>query len=496
MKRTHLVFLQVASLFLVSLTFWAGLVSFSSESWTSWREIGFHPPDVPVKLGDIATSDDAIAIDHVLTSPILSPPRPGPEPEPEPGLNADLNLSFNTTPYIKAILDPTDTALPRLECQPPDVSRYGYLHATASDVLSPQALKYFFALDLRQSVGVIPRLLGSVVEAIRLLGPSACALSIVEGNSDDGTSEILHALHAELAALGIAYFVQSSAVDPSTAERITRLAQLRNLALAPLVRPSTVPALEARAATNLAPRADANTTVIFLNDVAPCVEDILELIHQRAFQGAHMTCAMDWTHAGRDPTFYDVWVARTMLGDLFFDITADGGWDNAWNLFWNDFKAQGRFRRMMPFQVYACWNGAVAFGAAPILGDSPRNSGGERTREGIENGKGKGKGKGKGRVEFRASREGECFAGEPTLFCKDLWWHGFGRIAVVPSVNLEYSNEAAEKIKDLKGYTSQWTAREKAKDMKIEWEDNPPEMVKCMPSFDNQSWRPWNETLA
>ncbi|KAI1487129.1 alpha-1,3-mannosyltransferase CMT1 [Biscogniauxia mediterranea] len=489
MKRSHLVFLQVASLFLVLLTFWAGFVSFSSESWTPWG-----PIDVPIKPADTETtsSDDAIASDHVLPFPIPSPPEPGPEPEPELELNADINLLFNTTPYVKAILDPTDTTLPRLECPPPDINRYGYLNVTSSNATWPPALKYFFAIDLRQSIEVIPRLLGSVVEVIRLLGPPTCALSIVEGNSDDGTREILHALRGELAALGIAYFVRSSAVDPSTGERIAKLAQLRNLALAPLVRPSTVPMLAARAATDPVPAADASTTVVFLNDVAACAADILELVHQRAFQGAHMTCAMDWTYVGPNPTFYDVWVARTLSGDLFFDIPAvDSSWDKAWNLFWNDFQAQQRFRRMLPFQVYACWNGAVAFGAAPILEDSADNDGEEERR------KGKGvKGEKGGKIEFRASREGECYAGEPTLFCKDLWWHGFGRIAVVPSVNLEYSNEAAEKIKDLKGHTSQWTARENIQDMKIEWEDEPPDMVKCMPDFGDQSWRPWNETLA
>ncbi|KAI0601224.1 alpha-1,3-mannosyltransferase CMT1 [Biscogniauxia sp. FL1348] len=491
MRRSYLVSLQVASLFLVTLTFWAGFVSFSSESWTPWRPMGIHPPDVPIKLADTETSDDAITNDYVLPSAIPSPPEPGPESEPELELelNVDLNLSFNTTPYVKAILDPTDTTVPRLQCPPPDISRYGYLNATLSNATSPQALKYFFAIDLRQSVEVIPRLIGSVVEAIRLLGPPACALSIVEGNSDDGTREILHALRAELATLGIAYFVRSSAVNSSTGERIAKLAQLRNLALAPLVRPSAVPALAARAATDPVPPADASTTVVFLNDVAACADDILELVHQRAFQGAHMTCAMDWTYVGPNPTFYDVWVARTLSGDLFFDIPAvDSSWDKAWNLFWNDFQGQQRFRRMLPFQVYACWNGAVAFGAAPVLDDSPDNDGEEERR--------KGRGEKGRKVEFRASREGECYAGEPTLFCKDLWWRGFGRIAVVPSVNLEYSNEAAEKIKDLKGYTSQWTAREVAKDMKIEWVDEPPDMVKCMPDFGDQSWRPWNETLA
>ncbi|KAI0011471.1 hypothetical protein F4779DRAFT_572837 [Xylariaceae sp. FL0662B] len=54
-----------------------------------------------------------------------------------------------------------------------------------------------------------------------------------------------------------------------------------------------------------------------------------------------------------------------------------------------------------------------------------------------------------------------------------------GHIAVVPSVNLEYSNEAAGKIKELKGYTSKWTAREDEQAAKIEWVGKPPNMVQC-----------------
>jgi alpha-1,3-mannosyltransferase len=49
-------------------------------------------------------------------------------------------------------------------------------------------------------------------------------------------------------------------------------AKLRNLAVRDLVlRPE---------------RYDPNTTVVFSNDVALCMEDVLELIHQRTLQGA------------------------------------------------------------------------------------------------------------------------------------------------------------------------------------------------------------------
>ncbi|EMR64355.1 putative glycosyltransferase family 69 protein [Eutypa lata UCREL1] len=135
------------------------------------------------------------------------------------------------------------------------------------------------------------------------------------------------------------------------------------------------------------------------------------------------------------------WVARTLQGDLFFDIPPeDASWNSAWNLFWNDAATRDRYNKKLPFQV-----------------------------------------------------------GEPTLFCKDLWWAGYGRIAVVPSVNLEYSDEAAKKIKDLKGYTSWWWTEpgEDREDRSIiQWVEQPPETVKCVPTWEDQSWRPWNESLS
>jgi len=347
-------------------------------------------------------------------------------------------------------MDPASTELPRLECPLPDASRYAYLKSASAVSVE---IQYFFALDLRECLPLLPRLIGSVVEAIRLLGPEHCALSIIGGNSPDGTDEVLEALRPSLESLTTTYYFHSSSVDPKQGDRIGKLAELRNLALKPL---ATEPG-----------RFTANTTVVFLNDVAICTEDILELIHQRRFLGADMTCAVDWVYVGPDPTFYDVWIARTLAGDSFFDIPADGSWDSAWNLFWNNQNTRERYSSHVPFQVFSCWDGATAFTAAPLL---------------------------EGRVSFRAAREGECMQGEPQLFCKDLWYHGHGKIAVVPSIHLEYSDEKGKMIKDLKGYTSRWVTEAGGTDEKIDWETIPPERVKCMPGWENQYWEAWNET--
>ena len=401
------------------------------------------------------------------------------------------HLDNITAPYVQSILDSNDTVLPRLQCPTFNSSRYAYLKSAPRKKGSLD-VRYFFALNLRQSEHLLPRLLGSIVEAARFLGISSCALSIVEGNSDDATPRILTALQPELKRMGLRYFLNLTDINPKIGERIDKLAQLRNLALDPL--------------SSAAVEADADTTVVFTNDVAPCPDDLLELVHQRRLQSADMTCAMDWTYMGKDPTFYDVWVARTLKGDGFFQIPPDGSWDQAWDIFAGDPDTLHRYKQNLPFQVFACWNGATAFSAGPTLGlpaDPGRGAGEPHA----------------GKVAFRASRKGECYAGEPTLFCKDLWWAGYGRIAVsvpvpirpastsdfhlltastqvIPSINIEYSDEASTKIKKLKGFTSKWTAQKDLPAARIDWQEQPPAQWKCMHGWHNQVWVPWNQTLG
>lgn len=243
-------------------------------------------------------------------------------PVETPKVLSDVALSEQ----VRAIFDPADRTFQRLECPVPTagLARFEILKSplgTTTDIagtttgLDSDSIKYFFALDLTQVVDLLPRLLGSIIEAIRFLGPENCALSIVEGNSDDGTPEVLEAIRPEIEALGTEYYLQSSNVNPKEGEgqRIIGLAKLRNLALQPML--------------DDARRYSEQSTVIFLNDVAICMEDILELVYQRSFLGADMTCAMDWTYVGRDPTFYDVWVSRTMSGESFFRIPEDRSWD-------------------------------------------------------------------------------------------------------------------------------------------------------------------------
>lgn len=236
--------------------------------------------------------------------------------------------------------------------------------------------------------------------------------------------------------------------------RIEGLSGLRNLALEPLLNNST--------------RYSPDTAVVFVNDVAICMEDMLELVHQRVFQKADMTCAMDWSDIDPAPIFYDIWIARAINGDTFWEIPPDGGWRFSSNLFWNHPVSRQRFDEHKALQVFACWNGAVVFSAKPLIEKN---------------------------IRFRKSKAGECYSGEPRLFCKDLWMKGYSKIAVVPSVNLDYSNKSAKKAKELHGYVSDAVKGEGVDDesLRIAWDDKPPEQVKCMSDFADQSWVPWNQ---
>ena len=370
--------------------------------------------------------------------------------------------------YVAAILDPNNQRFRRFDClslTAVSKRRYAYLrkpHLTADGAVLP---RYFFALDLHQIIDVLPQLLGSLIEAMKFLGPHNCVLSIVEGRSTDGTYEILRTLGPELEKLGVRYFLQNSDIHPQmNGDRIVLLAELRNLALRDIYEQPK----------SYAP----NTTIIFSNDIYLCTEDVLELVHQQFAQGAYMTCGMDHNLGpGGQARFYDGWVARSMTGNSFYKGWWDGARARSKNnekfsdvAFWDDKPTSRRFRDFQPVQVYACWNGIVALAAGPFMDGSIRFRG----------------------VEYDQK---ECFQGEPTLLAKDLWLNGFGRTAVVPSINTAYSYDHFEIVRRERGGVSDHLCQSDVE--KITWKTEPPEKVKCKPTWeDKDTWVPWNQGLV
>lgn len=370
--------------------------------------------------------------------------------------------------YVKAILDPTSKEFRRYNClslTPTSQSRYAHLRKPSSAPNGTIRPKYFFALDLHQVADILPQLLGSLVEAIKFLGPSNCVLSIVEGRSTDGTYEILRSLAPEFEKLGLRYFLQHSEIHPQmNSDRIVLLAELRNLALRDIYEQ---PHLYA-----------PDTTIIFSNDVWLCTDDVLELVHQQFTQESTMTCAMDYNLGpGGQPRFYDGWVARSMTGNSFYK----GWWEGARARnknndkfsdvpFWDDKPTSKRFMNFQPVQVFACWNGIVALTAEPFMNGTIRFRGVEMKQE-------------------------ECFQGEPTLLAKDLWFHGYRRTAVVPTINTAYYYDHLEIVRKERGGILDHLCQSD-KD-KITWKKDPPLKVKCKPSWeDEDSWVPWNQSLV
>lgn len=249
------------------------------------------------------TTSSAVHTDSGANAPSLedgsrmdgSKQEPGPDEGEAGTASAPYDISTipehirtKVTSYVRTILDPHDSTFTGLRCPRVNWKRYGHLQAP----LAEQRLTYFFALDLRQVVDLLPRLLGSIVEAMRFLGPENCALSIIEGNSDDGTWEVLSVLKPKLDSLGVSSFFSKEQIDPSKDDRIGNLARLRSLALEPL-RNSRDSTARSRGLLGSALTFTDDATVIFLNDVAACPEDIRRCFFQRIFLSLGVQCCLD-----------------------------------------------------------------------------------------------------------------------------------------------------------------------------------------------------------
>ncbi|KAJ5767839.1 hypothetical protein N7533_000422 [Penicillium manginii] len=371
-------------------------------------------------------------------------------------LNSAIKLEKNTynnadiSEFVCSIMHHDMNLTAKLDCAASIDSRYNHLRPSPS--ASPQ-IQYYFALDLYQAMHIILPLMGTIIETMRFLGPEYCALSIVEGRSTDGTYAILAGLKAELNAMGVPYFLTRNSLDPKASgeNRITALSHLRNQALQPLIEEGN------NKQGILAP----NPTILFINDVVLCPEDILELLHQRVRQSAIMTCAFDWNANGG--SFYDSWVSRSMSGNLFFEVTHDSQHWLADDMFFDHPDSATRWGHSLPIQVYSCWGGMVTLDAQPFI---------------------------QGKVKFRSSEKDECYMGEPMTLAKDLWGLGLGKVLTVPSVNVAYEYDRARDAKDKRGYVDKivgHTQYSKDEEM-VKWQKAPPPQVKCMPVFSRQWW--------
>lgn len=176
--------------------------------------------------------------------------------------------------------------------------------------------------------------------------------------------------------------------------RIEYLAEVRNSAMGPL--------------HELRDEGEFFDTVLFMNDILPCVDDVLELIYQSRLQNAGLTCAADYMFHDQlnTPVFYDNWVARDMNGTALENAPFEG--------VFHDVQSGQRFQAHLPIQVQSCWNGIAVLDPAPMY--KPPH------------------------VRFRMAKllDNECSASECSLIANDYWNAGYGRIIMVPRVKLAY----------------------------------------------------------
>ncbi|EGO01270.1 glycosyltransferase family 69 protein [Serpula lacrymans var. lacrymans S7.3] len=264
--------------------------------------------------------------------------------------------------------------------------------------------KYFFAINLYNSFDIIPDLFATLFRVSAILGYHNVYVSIYENGSTDQTKALLRIFDALTRSVGLRVTIRTSTrTRGAFNHRIEYLAEVRNQAFNPLH--------ELRDATN-----EYFDTIIFMNDILPCVDDLLELIWQSRTNNAGITCAADYMYHDEiaSPVFYDNWVARDINGTALENAPFE-------NIF-HDPASSERFQQHLPVQVQSCWNGIAVLDPAPFY--TPPY------------------------VRFRMAKlmEEECSASECSLICNDYWEAGYGRILMVPRVKLAYDKKVFDII--------------------------------------------------
>jgi hypothetical protein len=293
---------------------------------------------------------------------------------------------------IQSIMNPTGATFERLASSPVNKTRYNGLQSVSRHI------RYFFAVNLLDCPPMLPILFGTIVQTIEYLKAESCALSIVETCPQDSTRPLLRELRAKIESLGTAFYHRKSSLVAGDGrhDRIATLAKLRSRALDPILR---VPSLFKLA------------TIVFVNDLIRCGNDLLEILYQQAQLKADITCTMDWIHNGI--LYYDIWAARGLSDNRLTKVSQESSRRFGRDLFWSASSTQKRFAFHKSFQVHAYCNGIATLDANPVLREN---------------------------IRFQAADEDESY----NLFCKDFWKRIYTKIQIVRSVNVPYNGEELE----------------------------------------------------
>lgn len=253
-----------------------------------------------------------------------------------------------------ATLQETDSPPAYPECRI-NKSRYETLQQGSKDDPS-QTLS--IAINLHNSQAILPAQSNAILQALHYLSINhRIYVSLFENGSDDKTRALLSDFAAALDALEVdgMWMHSSRFLTSGMGDRITMLSEIRNHALRPLM-----------------PYAGSGT-LIFMNDVATCPEDILELLYQRRLQEADVAVGTDWITLGNGKTtLYDLWATRGINGELPFLMEGDSGLapvstnNDKWMLdYWvtQNKPVRQRWLNGLPLPVYSAWGGMAAFDA-------------------------------------------------------------------------------------------------------------------------------------
>ncbi|KAG8991459.1 capsular associated protein [Tulasnella sp. JGI-2019a] len=264
--------------------------------------------------------------------------------------------------------------------------------------------KYFFAINLYNSFDVIPDIFATLFRVASILGYHNVFVSIYENGSSDQTKALLRIFDALTKTVGMRIVIRTSMrTRGAFNHRIEYLAEVRNAAMVPLheLRDN---------------EGEVFDSVVFMNDILPCIDDLLELIWQSRRQNAGLTCAADYMFHDEigAPVFYDNWVARDINGTALENAPFEGVFHHP--------DSSRRFQNHIPIQVQSCWNGIAVLDPAPLYAQP--------------------------HVKFRMAKlhDGECSASECSLIGNDYWNAGYGRIIMVPRVKLAYDKRVFDII--------------------------------------------------
>ncbi|KAG9234352.1 glycosyltransferase family 69 protein [Amylocarpus encephaloides] len=243
-----------------------------------------------------------------------------------------------------------------------------------TDVLSPSLVgrKIYLASIARNSEYMLRLYWNTaLISLCTFLGPENVYVSIVESGSQDDTKGALVDLQVELGSLGVKNRIvlgedmeeQMRGLEEVPGEgeregwvrsgrgesgwekrRIPHLAALRNRAMEPLFE-SEVGMWD---------------RVLWINDVIFTNEDVATLLSTRDGEYA-AACALDFSHHAE--IYYDTFALRDSAGHETLTRTYPFFYSSA---------SLSALLHLKPIPVQSCWNGIVAFDAAPFYASSPR----------------------------------------------------------------------------------------------------------------------------